>query len=106
MLNWHACFPAHPRSQVIRLASSIQTSFELSDPLNRLHELSTIQQMAAYVDSVVAQGGGARLVAREWTPGQPLPASFGQQQVGGWWWPQKRSALCVSVPLYVEHQPL
>ena len=76
---------------LIRMAGVIQARFDLGSPLNRLHELSTIQEMAAYVDETVASGGGAKLARRAWggdgTDGNDgkdagiRPASYGQEQM-------------------------
>jgi hypothetical protein len=74
--------PSNRPAQVIRLASAIQVAFSLSSPLNRLHELSTIQQMAAYVAEVAAEDAGTvALAPRQWPDAQLRPASLGQEQV-------------------------
>ncbi len=77
-----SAFAPLPRPrQVIRLASAIQVAFGLSSPLNRLHELSTIQQMAVYVAEVAAEDAGAvALAPRQWPDAQLRPASLGQEQ--------------------------
>ncbi|KAI3432787.1 hypothetical protein D9Q98_010372 [Chlorella vulgaris] len=67
---------------VIRLASAIQVAFGLSSPLNRLHELSTIQAMAKYVDEMVlADAGSTALAPRQWPDDRLRPASLGQEQL-------------------------
>jgi hypothetical protein len=91
---WPAPFSLAPSNpllpQVIRLASAIQMAFGLSSPLNRLHELSTIQQMAAYVAEVAAEDAGTvALAPRQWPDAQLRPASLGQEQVRrilSWGW--------------------
>jgi hypothetical protein len=58
-------------------------AFGLSSPLNRLHELSTIQAMAKYVDEMVlADAGSTALAPRQWPDDRLRPASLGQEQVG------------------------
>jgi amino acid adenylation domain-containing protein len=68
---------------VIRMAGIIQERFDLGVPLNRLHELSTIQEMGEYIDGLAINTSGmnSKLVRHDWTGEEFLPLSYGMEQM-------------------------